>query len=308
MTTSDGRPRLLLVGGGGGLAGRAVLDEFAPHWRIRSLHRHLARGEAIHHVEWIPGDVASVPDWAPILADVDLVINLAWYRQGPERVFRPLADGLVRLITTSERLGIRRWIQLSVPDAPERLERELPYLTHKRAVDRALAGSTISYAIVRPTMLFGPHDKLLTVMLRTAARHHRLPMFGDGEYHVSPIAASDVARILHREAGLQDRHTVSAGGPKRWRYRDLTDRLFVALGRPPRYLHLSPRGSVRLARFLEGVGSSLIYAYEVEWLLSDRLAPPAYEGLESPLAPVEPFLSSEAERYAPRAPESRRHV
>ncbi len=151
-------------------------------------------------------------------------------------------------------------------------------------------------------MLFGPNDKLLTVMLRTMARYHRFPMFGDGEYHVSPIAARDLARILRREARLSDRHTVSAGGPTRWRYRDLTDRMFSALGRPPRYVRFSPRGSVRLARFLETLGSDLLYAYEVEWLLSDALGPPAYSGLERPLAPVEPFLDSEAARYGSRPP------
>ena len=301
MKAPDGRPRMLLVGGGGGLVGRSVLEEFGPDWTIRSLHRHPASGEVAPHAEWVRGDVSTVTNWEPLLSEVDLVINLAWYRDGSARVFRTLADGLVRLIRASERAGTSRWLHVSVPDAPEAMETGLPYLTYKRSVDRALASSSLSYSIVRPTMLFGPNDKLLTVMLRTIARYHRFPMFGDGEYHVSPLAARDLARILRREATLSGRHTVSAGGPARWRYRDLTDRMFSLLKRPPRYVHFSPRASVRLARWLERLGSSLLYAYEVEWLLSDRLGPPAYEGLERPLAPVEPFLASEAARYLPRA-------
>ena len=308
MTSADVRPRLLLVGGGGGLAGRAVIEEFASEWRIRSVHRSAAANERAASVEWVPGDASTVADWSPLLAEVDLVLNLAWYRHGSARVFRPLAEGLVRLIRTAERLGTRRWLQVSVPDAPPRMETRLPYLSYKRLVDRALAESTLSYAIVRPTMLFGPNDKLLTVMLRTVARYHRFPMFGDGEFHVSPIAASDLARILRREAGLRERRTVTAGGPVRYRYRDLTDRLFSALGRTPRYVRFSPQGSVRLARFLEALGSSLLYAYEVEWLLADLLGLPAYEGLGRPLTPVEPFLFSEASRYAPSVGRARRHV
>jgi hypothetical protein len=86
----------------------------------------------------------------------------------------------------------------------------------------------------------------------------------------------------------------------RWRYRTLTDEMFARLGLRPRYVHFSPRGSVRLARFLESLGSSLLYAYEVEWLLSDLLGLPPYEGLETPLEPVEPFLTQEAVRLRGR--------
>lgn len=299
MTEVTGRPRLLLVGGSGGLVGRSVLAEFHPDWSIRSLHRHPVAAEAAGPVEWVAGDAARIEDWGPLLAGVDLVINLAWYRHGSARVFRPLAEGLERLIRASERAGTRRWIQVSVPEAPAAMEANLPYLSYKRRVDRALTQSSLSYSVIRPTMLFGPNDKLLTVMLRTMARYHRFPMFGDGEYHVSPLAARDLARILRREARLTDRHTVSAGGPTRWRYRDLTDRLFAALGRTPRYVRFSPRGALRLARLLETFGSSLLYAYEVEWLLSDRLGLPPYEGLDPALAPVEPFLAAEAARFAP---------
>lgn len=308
MTAVSGRPRLLLVGGGGGLAGRSILEEFATDWEIRSVHRHRIASETAPGVEWIGSDVARVTDWTPFLAGVDLVINVAWYRKGSSRVFRPLAEGLSRLIRASERAGTRRWIQVSVPDAPPDLESGLPYLSYKRAVDRALSDSSLSYSIVRPTMLFGPNDKLLTVMLRTVARYHRFPMFGDGEYHVSPLAARDLARILRREAGLSERHTVTAGGPARWRYRDLTDRLFSVLSRTPRYVRFTPRGAVRLARVLEGLGSSLLYAYEVEWLLSDRLGLAPYEGLGSPLQPLEPFLASEATRYRPVERSGVRHI
>jgi uncharacterized protein YbjT (DUF2867 family) len=291
-------PRMLLVGGGGGLVGRSIVEEFSGDWRIRSLHRHPAPSETGRsNVEWIRGDAVSITEWPPLLQDVDLVLNVAWYRFGPDRRFAPLAAGLRRLIEASERAGIARFVHISVPDAPSSIETGLPYLVRKREVDRALVESSLPYAIVRPTMLFAPRDRLLTVMMRTIARYHRFPMFGDGEYHLSPIAARDLARIVRREAGLVARRTVTAGGPERWRYRDLTDALFAALGRMPRYFHLSPKGSIRLARFIETMHSTLLYAYEVEWLLSDMLGPPPYQGLDRPLLPVGPFLRSEAARF-----------
>lgn len=294
--SSDPRRRLLLVGGGGGFVGRAVLRAFAPDWTLRSLHRHPVPEERERGVEWIAGDASTVIDWNPLLKDVDLVINLAWYRTGSDRRFRPLAAGLMKLVASSEANGVRRFLQVSVPDAPPTLESELPYLVRKREVDRALAESRLDHTIVRPTMLFGPGDKMLTVMLRTMARYRRFPLFGDGAYHVSPLAVTDLARILRRESERTGRATVSVGGPTRWVYRDLTDRMFGALGIPPRYFRLSRQGSVRLARWLEAFGSSLLYAYEVDWLLSDRLGLPPYEGLPATLEDVRPFLDAEAAR------------
>jgi uncharacterized protein YbjT (DUF2867 family) len=151
-------------------------------------------------------------------------------------------------------------------------------------------------------MLFGPGDKLLSVMLRTAARWHRLPMFGDGKYRVSPIAVRDLARIVRREAGLEESHIVPAGGPRTWQYRELTDFLFESLGLMPKYVRLSVAGGERLARLLEWVGSSLLYAYEVEWLVSDRLGLPPYEGLPFPLQPVEEFVRAEGMQRRPHRP------
>jgi uncharacterized protein YbjT (DUF2867 family) len=297
MSAGSGtQPLLLVVGGCGGLVGRAVLEEFSPDHRIRSVHRHPVASEAQRGVEWVSGDAGDVADWGPALHGVDTVLVTAWLRQASRRTFARLGGGLVRLVRAADRAGVRRLVHLSVPDAPQDLERSLPYLAEKRAVDRAVRESSVRYSIVRPTMLFGEKDRLLSVLLRLASRYRRLPMFGDGSYHVSPLAARDLARIVRREGEAGARSTIVAGGPRRWEYRELTDELFRALSLPPKYVSISPRNSVRLARVLEGLGSSLVYAYEIRWLLSDLLGTPAYAGLPQPLAPVESFLAEEARR------------
>jgi hypothetical protein len=129
-------------------------------------------------------------------------------------------------------------------------------------------------------------------------RYRFFPLFGDGEYHVSPLAVADLAHILRVEAERPGTRNVPVGGPKRWRYRDLTDRMFRALGQPAHYWRMSARNSVLLAGLVESVGSSLLYMYEVEWLISDMLGLPAYPGLDRPLTPVEPFLDAMGARIA----------
>jgi NADH dehydrogenase len=298
---------LLVVGGCTGLVGRAVLAEFAHDRRIRSLHRRPTETEAAAGVDARPADAGEIGDWRPYLEGVDTVLNLAWYRQARRVRFRRLAEGLLRLVKDAEAVGVRRFVHVSVPDAPRRLESDLPYLAEKRRVDRAVEASGLDYAIVRPTMLFGPRDVLLTVMLRTIRRYHLFPMFGDGEYHLSPISVVDLASILRLEAERGGRRNVVVGGPRRWRYRDLTDALFRVAGLRPRYVRIGAANSVRLARLLETLGSSLLYAYEVEWLLADMLGLPPYVGLGRPLRTVGPFLEEEVLRARgippPGAPE-----
>jgi NADH dehydrogenase len=301
MTPSTGAPRLLIVGGSGGLVGRAVLPEFMAEYEIRSVHRHPVPAEPAARVEWIPADIARVPDWRPILEDVDVVLNLAWYRWGNATRFRHLCVGLERLVEAARSAGTTRFLQVSVPPAPDRLERSLPYLAFKRRIDRAIVESGLSYRIVRPTMLFGPGDRLLGAMLRVMRRYPVFPMFGDGAYHLSPVAVTDLARILHQEAAGTASGTIDVGGPDRFRYRDLTDLMYDCLGKRPRYWRLSQRSSVALGQLVQDLGSSLLYAYEVEWLLSDLLGPPAFTGLASPMTRVEPYLREEARRLRRRA-------
>lgn len=289
------RPTLLLVGGGGGLLGRALVAELAGRYRLRSLHPTASREEArVGGLTWVPGDAARVNDWRPLLDGVDVVVNVAWYRWESEARFRALAGGLGRLVTACADGPRPRFIQVSVPPAPERLEVGLPYLRWKREVDRAVSASGLDFAIVRPTLLFGRRDRLLGVMLGLMRRYPVFPMFGDGRYHLSPISVSDVARAIARLADDPRTGTFDLGGPVRYEYRELTDLMFRLLGKRPRYWRLSPQGGIRLARVLERLGSTLLYAYEVDWLVSDRLGPPPNAELGGTLERVEPYLEAEA--------------
>ena len=253
-------------------------------------------------IEWVPTDLARLPDWSDRLEGVDVVVTLAWYRWARPGQFRGLYEGLHRLLEAA-RAGARpRFVHLSVPPAPPWMERDLPYLAYKRAFDRELAESGLSYRILRPTMLFGRGDRLLGVMLRLMRRYKLFPMFGDGAYHVSPVAVEDIAHLVRREAAASGSGTTDVGGPERFRYGDLTDRMFAVLGQRPRYVRFSPRSAIALGQLVQDLGSTLLYAYEVEWLMSDLLGLPEYPNPDLALRPVEPYLRQEAQRLTGRRP------
>ncbi|HEV2428223.1 MAG TPA: NAD(P)H-binding protein [Thermoplasmata archaeon] len=301
---------LLLVGGGGGLVGRALIEELGKDHSIRSVHRSPSKFEHAQGIEFVPVDLEAPVEWPALLEGVETIVNVAWYRSARPDRFRALGQGLLALIEAAERQSsIRRFVHLSVPAAPEALERRLPYLVWKRAVDARLEGSKVPYAILRPSALFARGDVLLGVLLRTAHRYGVLPMFGEGTAHLSPLSTADLARIvrLRLEGGASS--TSDLGGPERFTYRELAELIFRVLGRRPRYWRLSPPGARRLARFLEAVGSTLLYEYEVEWLLSDRLGLPPAELPGRALESVEPYLAIEALRWrtghpTPSSPEN----
>ncbi|HZY92635.1 MAG TPA: NAD(P)H-binding protein [Thermoplasmata archaeon] len=299
MNSRDDRPTVLVVGGTGGLLGRALLPELLPHYRIRSLHRHERRAETTAGVEWVCANASTVADWHAVLDGVDAVVNVAWYRWGPPSRFEELYRGLERLLGSARETGVGRFVQVSVPPAPPSLESSLPYLVFKRRFDTALAESGLSYRTLRPTAMFGEGDVLLGVMMRSIHRYPFFPMFGDGNYHLSPIAAADVAHAIRVELSRSGQGTVDLGGPRRFRYRELTDLMFRLLHKRPRYWEWTPRGAARMARWLQRVGSTLLYAYEVEWLLADLLGLPPYADLDRPLTPVEPYLEGVARRWNP---------
>jgi uncharacterized protein YbjT (DUF2867 family) len=295
MSAAPHQRRVLLLGGGGGLLGRAVLETLAPSWAIRSVHRAPIAREAELGVEFLAHDLEKPIDGSTMLDGVDAVVNLAWYRWGSERRFRALGDALVRLAEQARSRGVP-FVQVSVPPGPPDLERTLPYFVHKRRLDAAVQEAVSGYAILRPTLMFGPGDVLLGVMLRSIRSFPVFPMFGDGEYRISPIAAADVSRVVGCALEAPSNATQDLGGPHAYRYRDVTDRMYRLLGRTPRYWRLGPRGAVRLARAMEMLGSTRLYAYEVRWLLTDTLALPPAEGVPAGLTAVEPYLRDAAQR------------
>ena len=86
--------------------------------------------------------------------------------------------------------------------------------------------SGLPFAIVRPSMLFGPGDQGIN-MFRAIARTGFLPLFANGT--VQPVNAETVAALIVAAADCRVRdRVVEAGGPEIMTYRELADRVHFA--------------------------------------------------------------------------------
>src|SRR5437016_1437743 len=118
---------------------------------------------------------------AESLRGVDTLINTYWVRFD-RRLFthdQAVANTKV-MFNAAKEAGVRRIVHVSItkPD----IDSDLPYFRGKAELEQALMDLSLSYCILRPTVLFGKEDVLIN-NIAWALRH--LPVFGvfgSGEY------------------------------------------------------------------------------------------------------------------------------
>ena len=106
----------------------------------------------------------------------------------------------------------------------------------------------VSYAIIRPTLIYGDGDLLLNNMAWALRRFPLFPVYGEGHYSVQPIYVEDLA-ALAVEAGSQSENAVAdAAGPETFSFEELLRLLATAMGVRPRLVHVPPAVGLALAQ------------------------------------------------------------
>jgi len=114
------------------------------------------------------------------------------------------------------------------------------YYRGKAALEEAVRSSGLSYAIVRPTLLFGEGDVLIN-NIAWLLRH--LPIFaipGDGRYHLQPIHVKDHAGLLVEVGGQPANVVVDSAGPEIFTFDELVHLLRRAMSVRTVVVHLPP--------------------------------------------------------------------
>jgi uncharacterized protein YbjT (DUF2867 family) len=174
------------------------------------------------------------------------------------------------LLRAAAEAGVRRFVQISVSQAA--LAPRLPYFRGKLEVEDAVRQSGLSYAIVRPTLIFAEGDILLN---NIAWLLRRFPVFavpGAGDYRVQPVAAEDVADIALNAGQPGPNVELDAAGPGIYRFDELVRRVARAVGSAARLIH-TPPGLALAASSLVGlwVGDVVLTRDEVAGLMANLL-------------------------------------
>ena len=205
----------------------------------------LTRRESGRHP--LSGDIKRLAyDFTPdalvqALSGVDTLYVTYWMRfPRGEKTWAEVVTNIGRLAHAAQVAGVRRIVYISVSNAGH--DSSTAYFRAKAAAEdgvrSAARGSGLSYAIVRPTLLYGPHDILLNNMAWTL---RRLPLFGipgRGDYRVQPVLVDDVADLCVEVAQQDVDRETDAAGPEAFTFDELVRAVRDAVGSRARLVHM----------------------------------------------------------------------
>jgi uncharacterized protein YbjT (DUF2867 family) len=206
------------------------------------------------------------------LRGADVLYNTYWVRF-PYRgtTFEQALRNTRTLVQAAEEAGIRRVVHISITHPSK--DSALAYFRGKALAEEAVVRSTMSHAIIRPTVLFGEGDVLVNNIAWLA---RRLPLFavpGTGAYRVRPVFVGDVADLAVEGASRDESYVIDAVGPETYTFEELVRLVARAVGRRARVVHLPPALVSGLVKILGlAVGDVLLTADELRGLMAGLVA------------------------------------
>ncbi|MBI4898300.1 MAG: NAD(P)H-binding protein [Actinobacteria bacterium] len=199
--------------------------------KVRTLTYHPDREHPLRaRVEAFKYDFDDIAELERSLAGITTLYNTYWVRiEHDGTTFDEAVRHSRVLFDAAVRAGVKRIVHVSVSNPSEMSP--LPYYSGKARVERALAESGASHAIVRPTLVFGSDREVLVNNIAYLLR--KLPVFGvpgDGNYRVQPVHVDDVAEICVDQAATVQNVTVDAAGPETYTFIKLVRLIRDAIG------------------------------------------------------------------------------
>ena len=174
------------------------------------------------------------------------------------------------LIQAAEEAGVQRIVHVSITNPAE--TSRLPYFRGKAILEQAILHSTLSSAIIRPTVIFGDEDILINNIAWLLRRFPVFPLFGSGQYRLQPIYVEDMADIVVNAGQHNDNQIIDAVGPDIFTFEELVRLIAKKLHRRRIIMHIRPELAFSLAKMIEPVvGDVLITRDEVTGLMADLL-------------------------------------
>ncbi len=196
-------------------------------------------------VSAIPFDFDNPERLAENLEGTSVVYNTYWVRFDHGRTTHSGAVENTRtLIRAARKAGVQRFVHVSITNPV--LDSHLPYFAGKAALEETLKESGMSYAILRPAVLFGGRDVLINNIAWILRRFPLFGLAGDGRYGIQPIHVEDQARLAVELGKSRDDVTVDAVGPECFEFEQLVRIVAEAIGEKARIVHM-PRWMLSMA-------------------------------------------------------------
>ncbi|UCF69232.1 MAG: NAD(P)H-binding protein [Acidobacteriota bacterium] len=190
----------------GAAAARALVSN---GFRIHILTNRAPSNETSHCFTALRFDPQHLADQ---MAGADVFIDAYWVRLAyAGQTFASAVANNRLLIDAARKAGVRRYVHVSVnnPDgAPN-----LGYNRGKAEVEEYLTASSLSYGIVRSTLVVGPNDVLTNNIAWFVRRFPLFPMPRGRHRHLRPVTLDDTGTMIGKLARQTDHRIIDATGP-----------------------------------------------------------------------------------------------
>ena len=239
---------------------------------VRTLTGHPeARSPFGHRVRAFPFNFHRPEELARSLQGATTLYNTYWIRfSRGDITFDQAVENSRTLIEAAESAGVQQIVHVSITNPS--LGSHLPYFRGKALVEKAVTDSNLSYAILRPTLIFGDEDILLHNIAWSLRRFPIFPVAGTGQYRVQPVYVEDLAELAVAAGQRQDNTIVDAVGPETYTFNELVRLVGAAVRSRARIVNVAPGLALALSRLVGYLVKDVTLTRdELEGLMADLL-------------------------------------
>ena len=157
---------------------------------------------------------------AETLAGTDTLFNTYWIRVNyGGRTHEQCVEQTRVMFEAAKAAGVRRIVHISITNPDPKSD--LPYFRGKGQLEDALRDLGVSYAILRPTVLYSTEDILLNNIAWTVRKFPVVPLPGNGQYGIQPVFVEDLACLAVECSQSEENIELDAVGPEVFTYAQL---------------------------------------------------------------------------------------
>ena len=206
------------------------------------------------------------------LKGVSVLYNTYWIRFNTPVDDHTLAyHNTLKLFAAAKRAGVERIVHISITNPST--DSSLDYFREKAQVEERLKELGITYAILRPAVIFGENSILINNIAWSLRKLPVFGYFGRGEYEIQPVHVEDLARLAVQAGESRKNSIINAVGPEKFKYKDLVRTIAEVIGKKPLILP-APEFAGYLAGLLIGkmVGDVMMTRDELRALTAGLLS------------------------------------
>jgi NADH dehydrogenase len=233
--------KIHMVTGAFGYSGKYIAQNLLEKGKeVRTLTNSLERSNPFgEKVKAYPFNFDRPDKLVETLKGVTVLYNTYWVRFNHKKFNHETAvRNSITLFHAAKVAGVERIVHVSITNPSE--ASELEYFSGKARIEKALLNCGVSYAILRPAVLFGEEDILINNIAWMLRKFPVFPVFGDGAYKLQPIYIHDLAELAIEEGEMRENKIVNAIGPETFTYKDFVEMIGEVIGAKRHIIFIPP--------------------------------------------------------------------